>query len=155
MADLTGKVAIVTGSGNGIGRATVMKMAASGAKVTVSDVLTEDGLKVVEEIKALGGEAIFVEADVSNEDHVKNLIDTTVATYGRLDILVNNAGVGGGQLRTHEIDLADFMRVMAINVGGTFLCTKYALPHFLKQKDGRIINIASTYGLIGAPKAAA
>jgi len=155
MADLTGKVAIVTGSGNGIGRATVMKMAASGAKVTVSDVLTEDGLKVVEEIKALGGEAIFVEADVSNEDHVKNLIDTTVSTYGRLDILVNNAGVGGGQLRTHEIDLADFMRVMAINVGGTFLCTKYALPHFLKQKDGRIINIASTYGLIGAPKAAA
>ncbi len=155
MTNLSGKVAIVTGSGNGIGRATAMRLAVAGAKVTVSDVLVDDGNRVVEEIKAAGGQAIFVEADVSNEEHVKNLIDTTVATFGGLDILVNNAGVGGGQLRTHEIDHADFMRVLAINIGGTFLCTKYALPHFLKKNDGRIVNIASTYGLIGAPKAAA
>lgn len=155
MNDLTGKIAIVTGSGNGIGRATVKRIAESGARVTVSDVIVEDGERTVAEIRAAGGEAIFVKADVSQESEVINLIDTTVATYGGLDILVNNAGVGGGQLRTHEIELEDFMRVMAINVGGTFLCTKYALPHFLKQRDGRIVNIASTYGLIGAPKAAA
>ena len=155
MSDLTGKVAIVTGSGNGIGRATVKRIAESGARVTVSDVIVEDGERTVAEIEAAGGQAIFVQADISQEAEVKNLIDTTVATYGGLDILINNAGVGGGQLRTHEIELEEFMRVMAINVGGTFLCTKYALPHFLKQRDGRIVNIASTYGLIGAPKAAA
>ena len=155
MSNLTGKVAIVTGSGNGIGRATVKRIAESGARVTVSDVIVEDGERTVAEIVAAGGQAIFVQADISQEAEVKNLIDTTVATYGGLDILVNNAGVGGGQLRTHEIELEEFMRVMAINVGGTFLCTKYALPHFLKQRDGRIVNIASTYGLIGAPKAAA
>lgn len=155
MSNLTGKVAIVTGSGNGIGRATVKRIAESGARVTVSDVIVEDGERTVAEIVAAGGEAIFVKADISQEAEVKNLIDTTVATYGGLDILINNAGVGGGQLRTHEIELEEFMRVMAINVGGTFLCTKYALPHFLKQRDGRIVNIASTYGLIGAPKAAA
>ena len=155
MSDLSGKVAIVTGSGNGIGRATVKRIAESGARVTVSDVIVEDGERTVAEIIAAGGQAIFVKADISQESEVKNLIDTTVATYGGLDILVNNAGVGGGQLRTHEIELEEFMRVMAINVGGTFLCTKYALPHFLKQRDGRIVNIASTYGLIGAPKAAA
>ena len=155
MSNLTGKVAIVTGSGNGIGRATVKRIAESGARVTVSDVIVEDGERTVAEIVAAGGQAIFVKADISQEAEVKNLIDTTVATYGGLDILINNAGVGGGQLRTHEIELEEFMRVMAINVGGTFLCTKYALPHFLKQRDGRIVNIASTYGLIGAPKAAA
>jgi NAD(P)-dependent dehydrogenase (short-subunit alcohol dehydrogenase family) len=155
MSSLKGKVAIVTGSGNGIGRATVKRIAESGARVTVSDVIVEDGERTVAEIIAAGGEAIFVQTDVSQESEVQNLIDTTVATYGGLDILVNNVGVGGGQLRTHEVELAEFMRVMAVNVGGTFLCTKYALPHFLKQRDGRIVNIASTYGLIGAPKAAA
>lgn len=155
MSDLTGKIAIVTGSGNGIGRATVKRIAESGARVTVSDVIVEDGERTVAEIIAAGGEAIFVKADISQEDEVKNLIDSTVAQYGGLDILVNNAGIGGGQLRTHEVELAEFMRVMAVNIGGTFLCTKYALPHFLKQRDGRIVNIASTYGLIGAPRAAA
>lgn len=155
MSDLTGKIAIVTGSGNGIGRATVKRIAESGARVTVSDVIVEDGERTVAEIIAAGGEAIFVKADISQEAEVKNLIDSTVAQYGGLDILVNNAGIGGGQLRTHEVELAEFMRVMAVNVGGTFLCTKYALPHFLKQRDGRIVNIASTYGLIGAPRAAA
>jgi len=155
MPDLTGKIAIVTGSGNGIGRATVKRIAESGARVTVSDVVVEDGERTVAEIIAAGGQAIFVKADISQEDEVKNLIDSTVAQYGGLDILVNNAGIGGGQLRTHEVELAEFMHVMAVNIGGTFLCTKYALPHFLKQRDGRIVNIASTYGLIGAPKAAA
>lgn len=155
MSDLKGKIAIVTGSGNGIGRATVKRLAESGARVTVSDVIVEDGERTVAEIIAAGGEAIFVQTDISQESEVQNLIDTTVARYGGLDILVNNAGIGGGQLRTHEVELTEFMRVMAVNVGGTFLCTKYALPHFLKQRDGRIVNIASTYGLIGAPKAAA
>jgi NAD(P)-dependent dehydrogenase (short-subunit alcohol dehydrogenase family) len=78
-----------------------------------------------------------------------------VQRFGRLDILANNAGIGGGQLRLHEVEPEDFDRVIDVNLRGTFLCSKYAIPHFLGQRDGRIVNTASTYGLIGAPKAAA
>jgi NAD(P)-dependent dehydrogenase (short-subunit alcohol dehydrogenase family) len=155
MSTLNGKVAIVTGSGNGIGRATAKKLASEGAKVVVSDVLVEDGENTVNEIVAAGGEAIFIKADVSQENEVINLVDGAVSKFGTLDILINNAGIGGGQFQTHEISHEDFMRVINVNIGGTFLCTKYALPHFLAKKDGRIVNIASTYGLIGAPKAPA
>ena len=155
MDGLNGKVGVVTGSGNGIGRATALSLAKEGVNVVVSDVLVEDGEETVAQIKALGGNAIFVLADISNEGQVMNLIDTAVSTFGTLDILINNAGVGGAQSMTHEVSFEDFMSVITINIGGTFLCTKYALPHFLKKKDGRIVNIASTYGLIGAPKAPA
>jgi NAD(P)-dependent dehydrogenase (short-subunit alcohol dehydrogenase family) len=127
MTDLRGKVAIVTGSGNGIGRATVKKIAESGAKVTVSDVIVEDGERTVAEIKAAGGEAIFVKADVSQEAEVKNLIDTTVSTFGGLDILVNNAGVGGGQLRTHEIELITHCTVDSIICGIMLVFTMFML----------------------------
>ena len=155
MTSLTGKVAIVTGSGNGIGRATALGLAAAGAKVGVSDVIVKDGLRTVQEIKEAGGEAIFVEADIANEDQVKNLVSTTIATFGGLHILVNNAGIGGGGGRTHEVELADFKRVVDVNLMGTFLMSKYCLQHFLPQKSGSIVNIASTYGLIGAPQAPA
>lgn len=155
ISTLKGKVAIVTGSGNGIGRATVLAMSAAGAKVVVSDVLEQDGLRTVGEIKAAGGEAIFVKADVSSVDDCKNLVDTAVKTFGGLHILVNNAGVGGGKERLHEIEPADFDRVINVNLRGCFLMSKFAIPHFLAQRDGRIVNIASTYGLIGAPKATA
>ena len=155
MQGLKGKIGIVTGSGNGIGRATAKRLAQEGVNVVVSDVLIEDGENTVKEIKDAGGKAIFVKADVSLEADVKNLVDSAVKEFGTLDILINNAGVGGGQFRTHEVSYEDFMKVINVNIGGTFLCTKYALPHFIAKKDGRIVNIASTYGLIGAPKAPA
>jgi NAD(P)-dependent dehydrogenase (short-subunit alcohol dehydrogenase family) len=155
VTSLAGKVAIVTGSGNGIGRASALGLAAAGAKVGVSDVVVADGLRTVQEIKDAGGEAIFVEADIANEDQVKNLVATTASTFGGLHILVNNAGIGGGFGRTHELELADFRRVVDVNLVGTFLMTKYSLQHFLPQKSGSIVNIASTYGLIGAPEAPA
>ena len=88
-------------------------------------------------------------------EQAQNLIDTTSSSFGRLDILINNAGTGGGYARLHEIEPDDFNRVVGVNLGGTFLCSKYAIPHFLAQGDGRIVNIASTYGLIGAPNAPA
>ena len=103
MTSLAGKVAIVTGSGNGIGRATALGLAAAGAKVGVSDVIVEDGLRTVQEIKDAGGEAIFVEVDIANEAQVKELVATTIATFGGLHILVNNAGIGGLGARTHEV----------------------------------------------------
>jgi NAD(P)-dependent dehydrogenase (short-subunit alcohol dehydrogenase family) len=153
---LQGKVAIVTGSGNGIGRATVKAMSREGAKVVVSDVLEADGARTVAEIEAAGGEAIFVRADVSAPQDASNLIQQAVTRFGRLDILVNNAGVGGQRARLHELDPEDFNRVIHVNLGGCFLCSKYAITQFLAQGDGgRIVHIASTYGLIGAPKATA
>lgn len=155
MKGLAGKVGIVTGSGNGIGRATARRLASENVKVIVSDILEEDGLETVELILDAGGQAEFFKADVSNENQVEGLIDFALKNYGTLDILVNNAGIGGGQFQTHEISFEDFMRVISVNLGGVFLCTKYILPIFLNKKDGRIINIASTYGLIGAPKAPA
>ena len=155
MTRIDGKVAIVTGSGNGIGRAIAMAMADAGAKVTVSDLLQEDGERTVKEITDRGGTAIFVAADVSVAEQAQNLIETTFTTFDRLDILVNNAGIGGGFAKLHELEPDDFDRVIDVNLRGTFLCSKYAIPHFLAQHDGRIVNIASTYGLIGAPKAPA
>ena len=152
---LKGKVAIVTGSGNGIGRATALAISAAGGKVIVSDVLEIDGLRTVNEIKSNGGEAIFVKADVSNVDDCKNLVDSAIKTFGGLHVLVNNAGIGGSKQRLHEIEPSDFDRVINVNLRGCFLMSKFAIPHFLAQRDGRIVHVASTYGLIGAPKATA
>lgn len=152
---LEGKIAIVTGSGNGIGRATAKAMAAAGARVCVSDTLIEDGLRTVSEITEAGGQAIFVQADIANEEQVQKVVNETISAFGGLDILVNNAGIGGAMKRLHEVSTEEFSRVVDVNILGTFFMTKYALPHFLKSGDGRIVNIASTYGLIGAPKAGA
>lgn len=152
---LAGKSAVITGSGNGIGRAIANAMAQAGASVTVSDVIEGDGQRTAKEINDAGGKAIFVLADVSKVDDAENLIATSVKTFGGIDILVNNAGVGGDSVRLHEINPEDFDRVINVNLRGTFLMTKFAIPHFLKKGDGRIVNIASTYGLIGAPNAAA
>lgn len=152
---LDGKVAIVTGSGNGIGRATAKALAAAGAKVCVSDVIADDGARTVKEIVDAGGSAIFVQTDISVEEQAKALVDAAVSNFGGVDILINNAGIGGGQKRIHEVDTADFARVLDVNLLGTFLMTKFTIPHFLKAGGGSIVNIASTYGLIGAPKAPA
>jgi NAD(P)-dependent dehydrogenase (short-subunit alcohol dehydrogenase family) len=152
---LNGKAAIVTGSGNGIGRAIAHALAETGARVMVSDLLVEDGQRTVKEIIDHGGTAAFVSADVSQENDVRNLIDAAVKTFGSIDILVNNAGTGGTPARAHETEVADFDLVMSVNLRGTFLCTRFALPHFLKKGSGCIVNIASTYGLVGAPNAPA
>jgi NAD(P)-dependent dehydrogenase (short-subunit alcohol dehydrogenase family) len=155
MTRIDGKTAVVTGSGNGIGRAIASALAAAGAQVVVSDVLVEDGERTVREITDAGGSAVFAAADVAVADQAADLIATASDRFGGLDILVNNAGTSGGQLRLHEVEPEDFDRVINVNLRGTFLCTKYALPHFLASGDGRIVNIASTYGMIGAPKAPA
>ncbi|MGH7911561.1 MAG: SDR family NAD(P)-dependent oxidoreductase [Candidatus Dormibacteraceae bacterium] len=155
MAELDGRTAVVTGSGNGIGRAIARALAEAGAKVVVSDVLAIDGERTTREITEAGGTATFVEADVSDAEQTSTLIAEAVERCGGLDILVNNAGMGGGQHRLHELEPDAFDRVVAVNLRGTFLCSKFALPHFLAQHRGSIVNIASTYGMVGAPKAVA
>ncbi|MBU6496255.1 MAG: glucose 1-dehydrogenase [Acidobacteria bacterium] len=155
MTRIDHKTAIVTGAGNGIGRAMALAFASAGANVVVSDVLVDDGERTVREITEAGGHALFVAADVSDAQQAENLISSAVDHFGSLDILANNAGIGGGRLRLHEVEPDDFDRVINVNLRGTYLCSKYALPHFLAQRDGRILNTASTYGLIGAPNAPA
>lgn len=155
MTEIDGKTAIVTGAGNGIGRAIALALADAGANVVVSDVLAEDGEATVRTMQDAGRSAGFVAADVSKTDQCARLIETAIDTFGGLDILVNNAGVGGSQARLHELDPADFDRVIDVNLRGTFLCSKFAIEQFLTKGQGRIVNIASTYGLIGAPKAPA
>jgi NAD(P)-dependent dehydrogenase (short-subunit alcohol dehydrogenase family) len=155
MTRIDGKTAIVTGAANGIGRAIARALAGAGANVLVGDVLADDGERTVSEITSAGGTAAFARADVSDAGQAGALIATAVERFGGLHILVNNAGIGGGQHRLHELEPADFDRVINVNLRGTFLCSKYAIPHFLGQHDGRIVNTASTYGLIGAPGAPA
>ena len=156
MNELDGKVAVVTGAGNGIGRAIALAATRAGGRVVVADVLAADGERTVREIQDEGGTAVFVPTDVSSDEQARALVDTAVATYGGLDVLVNNAGTGGAQARLHEVEPADFDRVIAVNLRGTYLCSKYALAHFLTRGGGgNIVNIASTYGLIGAPAAPA
>ncbi len=155
MTRLDGKVAVVTGSGNGIGRAIARALADAGARVAVSDVLVEDGERTVQEITESGGTAVFIAADVSDPEQAQNLMASAASLLGGLDILVNNAGTSGGPARLHEVEPDAFDRVIRVNLGGTFLCSKYAIPHFLAQGDGRIVNIASTYGMVGAPNAPA
>jgi len=149
---LEGKVAIVTGAANGIGRAIANGFAAARARVVVVDILVADGNRTQKEIIDAGGEALFVRADVSEEDDVKNMVSAAARAFGSIDILVNNAGGGGSYGRVHEIETREFDRTVNINLRSTFLCAKFVIPHFLAKNAGAIVNIASTYGLVGAPK---
>lgn len=152
MGKLEGKVALVTGSDRGIGRGIALCLAKEGCKVVVNSHknIKEGGL-VVEEIKKLGSDAIFVVADVSKERQVKKMVEKTVKKFGKLDILVNNAGilVMGTLLALTE---KDWDRQLDVNLKGVFFCTKYAAQKMINQgKGGRIINISSIAGLVGFP----
>ena len=145
-----GKVALVTGGGSGIGRASALAFAREGACVVVADVAVEGGNETVALIKAAGGTATFVRADVSQATEVAALVDAAVATYGRLDCAHNNAGIEGLEAPTAEYPEDDWDRVIAINLKGVWLCMKYEIPHMQRQGGGAIVNTASMAGLVGA-----
>jgi NAD(P)-dependent dehydrogenase (short-subunit alcohol dehydrogenase family) len=146
---LAEKVALVTGGSSGIGRATALLFAREGAKVAVADVEMEGGQETVRQIKAGGGEALFVKADVSKAAEVEALINQTVASYGRLDYAHNNAGIEGRLALTAEAREESWDRVLTINLKGVWLCMKYEIPQMLKQGGGAIVNTASGAGLVG------
>jgi NAD(P)-dependent dehydrogenase (short-subunit alcohol dehydrogenase family) len=150
---LTGRVAVVTGAAGGIGAATAKELAAEGARVVVADV--QDGAGTVAAITGAGGEAVAVGCDVADPASVEAMVAAAVEQYGALDVLVNNAGVSGGSSLLHETDVEVWTRTLAVNLTGPFLVTRAAMPHLLASGAGRIVNIASTYGLIGAPLAGA
>ncbi len=151
---LAGKVAVVTGSSSGIGRAIARRYAQEGAVVFVADVNTAGGEETVKLIQQTRGQAAFAQCDVADPEQVKATIDRAAAEGGRLDVVVNNAGVGGGGKPAEEISIEDFNHTLAVNLAGPFYGCKFAIPHLRKQGGGALINTASVYGLIGAPRVA-
>lgn len=146
---LTGKCAVVTGASRGIGRAIALQLASEGAKVVVNYSGSEQkALEVVEEIKANGGEAIAVQANVADADSVQNLMKSALDTYGSIDILVNNAGITRDNLLMRMKD-DEWDDVINTNLKGVFLCTKAVTRQMMKQRAGRIINISSIVGVAG------
>lgn len=144
-----GKVALVTGAGSGIGRATAVAFSREGASVVVCDIDVNGGEDTVRMITDAGGEAYFVRADVSQADQVENLVNETVGKYGRLDYAFNNAGIEGEQAVTADCPEDNWDRVIDVNLKGTWLCMKHEIPQMLKQGKGSIVNMSSVAGLIG------
>jgi len=145
---LEDKIAIVTGAGQGIGRAIALRLAGEGAHIVVSDVVRETGQAVAQEIEAMGRRSAFIACNVAEPAQAKALIDETVNTFGRVDILVNNAGVTRDGLAVRMSD-EDWDLVLAVNLRGPFNCSRAAMRTMMKQRAGRIINIASVVGVIG------
>lgn len=148
---LKDKVAIVTGGSRGIGRAAALALAAQGAKLVVNFAHSSDAAEaVVQDIKESGGEAIALQADVSQNEAVENLIKQTLDKYKRIDVLVNNAGITQDTLLL-RMKPEQWQAVIDLNLTGVFLCTKAVSKTMLKQRSGRIINIASVAGQMGNP----
>jgi NAD(P)-dependent dehydrogenase (short-subunit alcohol dehydrogenase family) len=146
---LQGKIALVTGGGSGIGRATALRLSKEGAKIMIADYMPEGGERTVRMIKEAGGEASFVEADVAVGKQVEKMVNETVKTYGRIDCAFNNAGIEGRIANTVECSEEVFDRTIAINLKGVWLCLRYEIQQMLKQGGGSIVNTASVAGLVG------
>jgi NAD(P)-dependent dehydrogenase (short-subunit alcohol dehydrogenase family) len=146
-------VVLITGALTGIGRATAFAFAKQGARLVVSGRREDAGAALVIELRASGAEAAFVRADVRHEDEVRNLVDKTVETFGRIDVAVNNAGTEGKPGPVTEQDADSYSATFDTNVLGTLLSMKHELRLMLAQKTGSIINISSTMGQRGAPGA--
>ena len=159
---LKNRIAVVTGGSSGIGRGICVEFAREGARVVAADIEeapkrgkffeTDDRTATVEEIESLGGEGIFVRTDVADEDAVRGLIDRTVSRFGGIDILVNNAGINIHG-KSQEVAVADWDRVIAVDLRGMFLTMKFAIPHITSSQHGRIINISSVMALCGRQRA--
>jgi NAD(P)-dependent dehydrogenase (short-subunit alcohol dehydrogenase family) len=147
---LDGKVALITGAGSGIGRATSMIFAREGARLMLADIGAAGGHETVRLVKEIGAEATFLETDVAKSKDVDAVVAKAVETYGRLDCAFNNAGIGGAGRPTHEYSEDEWNRVIAINLTGVWLCMKAELTQMLKQGSGSIVNTSSIMGLTGA-----
>ena len=150
-----GKVALVTGGGSGIGRATALAFAKDGAKVIVADISVKGSEETVLFIRETGGDATFVKADVTRPTDVEALIKNAVSIYGRLDCAHNNAGNPGRSTSLVDCTLEEWDAVMNLNLKGTFLCMKYEIKQMLKQGRGAIVNTSSTMGVVAHGKGAA
>jgi NAD(P)-dependent dehydrogenase (short-subunit alcohol dehydrogenase family) len=145
---LQGKVALISGGARGMGAVEARLFASEGAKVTIGDVLEDEGRKLEAEINGTGGEALFVRLDVTREADWQQAVAATVGRFGKLDVLVNNAGISG-RGRVEDTPLEEWSRVMEVNATGVFLGSKLAIPAMRRSGGGSIINISSQLGLVG------
>ena len=148
MRRMKDKIAVITGSGKGLGEAMALLFSREGAKIVVFDIDEGAGRETVEQIREQGGEAIFVHGDVSNPDDAVRLIDAAVDAYGRADVLVNNAGIHVDKTVANTTE-AEWDQILGVNLKGVFLCSKAAIPQMRRQGGGNIICISSISGLIG------
>jgi NAD(P)-dependent dehydrogenase (short-subunit alcohol dehydrogenase family) len=155
MGRLDGKVAFLTGAGAGIAKATAKAYVREGAKVAIIELNAEVGASAEREIREAGGEALFVQTDVTQDDSVRQAVEATVARFGRIDVLFNCAG---GSLQedvpVHEMDLDVWHRTVSLNLLHPFLTCRHAIPHMLKSGSGTIVNVTSHLGLMGSMKPA-
>jgi NAD(P)-dependent dehydrogenase (short-subunit alcohol dehydrogenase family) len=152
MKEFEKKVALVTGGGSGIGRATALAFAREGAQVVIGDSNVQRGEETVSMIRDAGGTASFKRTDVLVAAEVKALVNHAVTTYGRLDMAFNNAGIEGDVKPLADQTEANFDAVMGVNVKGVWLSMKYEIPRMLKQGDGAIVNCSSVAGVVGFPE---
>jgi len=147
---LKGKVAIITGSASGMGQAAAELFAYEGACVVVTDIATDAGEETARRIRDAGNRAIFVEANVAREDDVKNMVGAAIDAYGHIDVLYNNAGImPSDDGSVTDITETTWDRILDVNLKSAFLCSKYTIPHMVKQHKGSIINVASFVSFMG------
>src|SRR6218665_316486 len=149
--DLNNKSIIVTGAGNGIGRAAASYFASCGASVLLADINAEDGKAAQEEISRAGGTSAFIRVDVSDESSVEEMVQKAIATFGRIDGAFNNAGIEQSLRPLHEINTAHWHRLIGINLTGIFFCMKHQIPAMIAGGGGSIVNTASSLGQVAAP----
>jgi NAD(P)-dependent dehydrogenase (short-subunit alcohol dehydrogenase family) len=155
MGRLDGKVAFLTGAGSGIAKASAQAMAREGAKVVIAEVNVEAGRRTEQQLRKAGGEALFVQTDVLQEDSIRQAIATTVERYDHLDVMFNCVGgSSAADVSVHEADLAVWQQVLALNLLATLLCCRHGLPHMMKAGGGSIINVVSHRGLMGSERPA-
>lgn len=149
--DLTGKVAIITGSTSGIGRAMAGLFAKNGASVVVSGIVDDMGRETVDEIKAAGGRAVYIRADVSDSKEAQALADKTIEEFGQIDIFVNNAGINAAvkdRGPIHEFPEDMWKKIINVDLDGVYYCSKAAVKYMVQKKYGKVINIASIVGAV-------
>ncbi len=151
---LPGKVSIITGGADGIGKATALLFAREGSKLVIADFDPEKGTEFQQTLKGMGYESIFVETDVRNSSEVQAMADASIEHFGRIDILVNNAGVAIS-IPVVELSEDDWNRVVDINLKGVFLCCKYVIPKMIQGGGGAIVNMGSVHGLVGRARVSA
>jgi meso-butanediol dehydrogenase / (S,S)-butanediol dehydrogenase / diacetyl reductase len=148
------KVAVVTGAGHGIGRATSLRLAGDGFDIAAADINPQRARDVAEEVRSLGARAVDIVTDVGVAAQVKAMVDRAHDTFGRIDVLVNNAGMGH-PARVHELDIDDWRRVIDVNLSSVYFGAKHTIPYMLERGAGTIVNIASVQGLVAHRRSAA
>lgn len=149
MRDFEDRVALITGGGSGLGRASARLLAGRGARVVIADLDADGGAETVAECEATGGEAVFRRTDVTVEDDVEAAVRTAVDTWGSLDVAINNAGINGPTKPVADYTLEEWNHVLAVNLNGIFLALRHEIPQMLAQGGGAIVNTSSGAGLVG------